>query len=87
MAHTLHAVADVLNRHHIGEVGVQFVNRCHRVALAEQLIAHVRQHVEQHRILQLLVCLHDTFYAETEEFSIPDVRVTVEIFALRALTK
>ena len=84
LADALHAVADILNSGHVGEEQIQLVHRCHGVALAEELIAHEGQNVEQHRILEAFVAVHESFDSEAEEVAVGDIGVTVEILALRA---
>ena len=48
------------------------------MSFREELVVHIREDVEQHRILELLVCIHKTLNAKADEFVIRDVGVSVE---------
>ena len=78
--HAFHAVSDVLDCRHIGQKEVQFVHGSNCISLAQKLIAHKAENVEQQRIFQPLVGVHKTFYAETNKFAVAYICVTVKIF-------
>lgn len=52
---TLHGVADILNGCSVTQEEIQFVNGSNRVADAEELVAHIRQNIEKHGVLEPVV--------------------------------
>ena len=56
------------------------------MALGKQEIAHVRQDIEEHRVLQLFVCIHQPFDSKDCKLIIRDIGVAIEVLALRTLT-
>ena len=85
LTHTLHAVANILNRRHICEKQIQLVYCGNCISSAEQLIAHIAENVEKQRILEPFVSVHKTFYSETDKLAVFDVCSAVEIFRFRSL--
>lgn len=81
-ADPLAGVADVLDGRHIGQEQVQLVDGRGGAALAQQLVGHVGQDVEEHGVLQPLVRVHEALDSEAEELIVRDVGVAVEVFAL-----
>ena len=52
---TLGGVTDILDGRHVREEQVQLVDGCYRIAVRQEVVVHIGQDVEEHRILQLLV--------------------------------
>ena len=48
-------------------------------------MVHIGQDVEEHRVLEFFVRVHQPLDTENDELVVGDVRVTVEKFSLRAL--
>ena len=81
LTHSLRGVSDIFDCREIGEEEVQLIDGGCCVSFREELVVHIREDVEQHRILELLVCIHETLNAKADEFVIADVCVTVKEFA------
>lgn len=84
LADTLHSVSDIFNCCHVGEEQVQLIDARRRLSLSEKLIAHERQDVKQHGVLEPLVGVHQALHTEDEEVAVGDVGVSVEILGLGA---
>ena len=78
LTHSLGGVADIFDCREIGEEEIQLIDGGCGVSFRQELVVHIREDVEQHRILELLVCIHETLYAKADEFVIADVGVSVE---------
>lgn len=86
LSDALHSVSDIFDCRHVGEEQIQLVDARRRFALSEKLIAHERQDVEQHGVLEPLVGVHQALHAEDEEMAVRNVGVSVEIRGLSADT-
>ena len=84
-AHTLEAVADVLNGCGVGEPNVQLIQCRHRIALGQQLIRQERQNIEQHGVANIFCRAQQSFHPENEETAGGDVGVSIEELCVRAL--
>ena len=85
-SYALHSVSDIFNCRHIGEEEVQLIDARCCVSFTEKLIRHIREDVEQHRILEAFVAVHESFHTEAEEVTVGDIRMTVEVFAFASHT-
>ena len=85
-SYALHSVSDIFNCRHIGEEEVQLVDTRCRVSFAEELIRHIREDVEQHRILEAFIAIHQALDSEAQEVTVRDIRMTVEVFTLATHT-
>ena len=56
------------------------------MSIREELMVHIRENIEQHRILELLVGIHQALNAKADEFVIRDVGMTVKEFAFSSYT-
>ena len=83
---TLHGIADVLDTDPVGQIQVELIDGCHRVADADQRIGHVGQDIEQHCITKPFIGIHETLNTEAHELVIDDVGVAIEVPAFRTNT-
>ena len=81
--HTLGGVADIFDCRHIGQKQIQLVDGGGGVTYAKELIGHIREDVEKHRILQSLVGIHQALDSEDQEGIVGDVAVAVKIHRFR----
>jgi len=79
--HSLGGVSDIFDCREVGEEEIQLIDGSCGVSFREELVVHIREDVEQHRILELLVGIHQALNAKADEFVIADVCVTVKEFA------
>ena len=82
LSYALHSVSDIFNCRHIGEEEVQLVDARCCVSDSEELIRHIREDIEQHRILEAFVAVHQALDTEAQEVAVRDIRMTVEVFTL-----
>ena len=80
LAHALHGVSDILDGCTVTQKEIQLVNGSDRVADAEELVAHIRQNIEEHCVFETAVGVKQAFHAEAQESVIGNVGVSVEIF-------
>ena len=81
--HTLGGVADIFDCRHIGQKQIQLVDGGGGVTHAQELVGHIREDVEKHRILQSLVGIHQALDSEDQEGIVGDVAVAVKIHRFR----
>ena len=84
LTHTLGGVTDIFDCRHIGEEQIQLVDGGGGVAHAQELVGHIREDVEKHRILESLVGVHQALDSEDEEGIVGDVAVAVKIHRFRS---
>ena len=84
--HALHGIADILNGCTVTQEEIQFVNGSNRVADAEELVAHIRENIEKHGVLEAAVRIKQALHAKAQECVIGDVGVSVEILTFSADT-
>ena len=82
--HTLGGITDIFDCRHIGEEQIQLVDGGGGVANAQELVGHIREDVEKHRILQSLVGIHQALDSEDQECIVGDVAVAVKIHRFRS---
>ena len=75
-----HGVSDILDGCTVTQKEIQLVNGSDRVADAEELVAHIRQNIEKHGVLESAVRIKQALHSEAQESVISDVGVSVEIF-------
>ena len=84
-AHTLEAVADVLNGRGIGQPDIQFVQCRHGIADRQKLIRHEGQHIEQHRVADIFSGTQHSLDAENEEAAGGNIGMSIEELCISAL--
>ena len=83
LAHTLQAVADVLNGHRVRQPQVQLIQHRYGIAARQQPVRHIRQHIEQQGIPQALSRRQHTAHAEHQKSVAGDIGVSVEERCIR----
>ena len=78
LAHTLQAVADVLNGHRVRQPQVQLIQHRYGIAARQQPVRHIRQHIEQQGVPQTLGRRQHTAYTEHQESVAGDIGLSVE---------
>ena len=83
LAHTLQAVADVLNGHRVRQPQVQLIQHRYGIAARQQPVRHIRQHIEQQGVPQALGRRQHTAYTEHQKSVSGDIGVSVEERCIR----
>lgn len=76
-------IADVLNDHPVGEPYMKLIQGGHRVALGQQPVAEIGQHIEQHGVLHISAGLEKPLNTKHQKAVAGDIGVTVEEPAFR----
>ena len=82
---TLHKIPDIFHSSQIGEEQVKFVDTRNGISRGQQLVGHIRKHVEQQGGADIFARLQKSLYAEGHKIAVGNICVTVEKFAFRAL--
>lgn len=81
---TLHKVSDIFHSSQIGEEQVKLVDARNGISRGQQLVGHIRKHVEKQCGADIFACLQKSLYAEGHKITVGNICVTVEKFAFRA---
>ena len=84
-AHTLEAVADVLNGRGIGQPDIQLVQCRHGIADRQKFIRHEGQHIEQHGVADIFSGTQHSLDAKDKKAAGGDVGVSIEELCVRTL--
>lgn len=84
-ANALHEISDIFNGGQICQKQIKFIYACDGISAAQKLLGHIREDVKQQRISDIFACLEQSFYAESDESTVRNIRVSVKEFALRTL--
>ena len=76
--HSLGGVSDIFDCREVREEEIQLIDGSCGVSFGQELVIHIREDVEQHRILELLVGIHQALNAKADEPVIADIGVSVE---------
>lgn len=79
-----HKIADIFHSSQIGEEQVKLVDARNGISRGQQLVGHIRKHVEQQCGADIFARLQKSLYAEGYKIAVGNIGVTVEKFAFRA---